>query len=140
MHIESQFTKPTLLDLFQSYPIFDRLCLHLRIREIINLTRTCKALSHLYQRLLRLQKWDVDRSLQYFVKKPRELRNQLPECDGLISGSFALQFCARMHWPDSDLDIFVSGPGAQQLELYILSQEGYLLKEVIYRWRGIRIV
>lgn len=36
-----------------------------------------------------------------------------------------------MHWPDSDLSISVEeGPGAMQLELYILSQEGYRLKAI----------
>ena len=74
LHIASQSPKPTLLDVLQSYPVFDRLCLHLLIREIINLTRTCRALFNLYQTLLRLQKWDVDRSLRRFVKNPRQLR------------------------------------------------------------------
>ena len=133
-------TKPTLYDLFETYPIFDRLCLHLPIREIINLTRTCRALSKLYQTLLHLQQWNVDRSLLRFVKEPRQLRAQMAKCDGLISGSFALQFFERVHWPDSGLDIFVrEGHNAQQLELYILEKEGYEFSRIkhnsdIYRY------
>ena len=131
LHSASQSPKPTLLDLFESYPVFDRLCQHLPMREIINLTRTCRALSNLYQTLLRLKKWDVDRSLRRFVNDPRQLRAQLGKCEGLISGSFALQFFERVHWHDSDLDIFVEqGPRATELELYILSQEGYRLKAI----------
>ncbi len=87
-----QGTHLNLLDLFQCYPIFDRLCAHMPIAGSINLTRTCRTLSHLYQTLLDLQQWNVDRDLLRFVKDPRRFRTQLGKCDGLISGSFALQF------------------------------------------------
>ena len=127
-HDASQPTKPTFFDLFKFYPIFNQLCQYLPIREIINLTRTCRALSNLYQTLLP-QQWNVDRSLLRFVQKPRGLRAQLAKCAGLISGGFAVQFFERVHWPDSTLDIFVEqGEKAQQLELYLREHEGYRLK------------
>ena len=123
-----QAKKSTFLDLTQSYPVFDQLCIHLRIREIINLTRTCKALSHLYQTLLSLQQWNVDRNLLRFVKDPRRFRSQLGKCDGLISGSFALQFFERVYWKESDLDIFIEvGEEARKFEHYMTNVEGYRL-------------
>ncbi|KAL8691236.1 MAG: hypothetical protein Q9218_003494 [Villophora microphyllina] len=106
--------------------IFDRLCVHLSIGEIIRLTRTCKALSHLYRTLVGLRHWNVDRDLLRFVKDPWGFRSQLARYDGLISGSFALQFFERVCWEESNLDIFSeSGEGAQTLEKYLKEKERY---------------
>lgn len=130
-----------LLDLFKWYPIFDRLCAHMPIAEIINLTRTCKALSHLYQTLLGLQQWNVDRDLLRFVKDPHRFRTQLGKCDGLISGSFALQFFERVYWEGSDLDIFVKDRReACEFEHYLTNVENYKLSresfDTDYNWIG----
>jgi hypothetical protein len=123
-----QDTHLNLLDLFQWYPIFDRLCAHMPIAGIINLTRTCRTLSHLYQTLLDLQQWNVDRDLLRFVKDPRRFRTQLGKCDGLISGSFALQFFERVFWEGSGLDVFVEDRReAREFEHYLVNVENYKL-------------
>ena len=121
-----QSTKPDFLDLFRAYPVFDRFCTYLSIRDIISLTRTCKALSHLYRTLIRLQHWNIDRDLLRFVEDPRRFRSQLGKCNGLISGSFALQFFERVAWEGSDLDLFVeAGEDAQVLANHLVQVEGY---------------
>jgi len=130
-----------LLDLFQCYPIFERLCAYMPIAGIIYLTQTCKALSHLYQTLLGLQQWNVDRDLLRFVEDPRRFRTQLGKCDGLISGSFALQFFERVYWEGSDLDIFVEDRiEAQKFEHYLSNVENYELSKESshndYGWGG----
>lgn len=92
-----QDTHLNLLDLFPRYPIFDRLCAHKPVADIISFTRTFKALLHLHQTFLGLQQWNVDRDLLRFLKDPRRFRTQrhVGKCDGLVSGSFALQFFER---------------------------------------------
>ena len=118
--------KPDFLDLFRAYPVFDRLCTNLSIRDIISLTRTCKPLSHLYRTLIRLQHWNVDRDLLRFVEDPRRFRSQLGKCNALISGSFALQFFERVAWEGSDLDLFVeAGEDAQVLANHLVQVERY---------------
>ncbi len=98
------------------------------IAGIINLTRTCRTLSHLYQTLLDLQQWNVDRDLLRFVKDPRRFRTQLGKCDGLISGSFALQFFERVYWEGSGLDVFVEDRReAREFEHYLVNVENYKL-------------
>lgn len=47
--------------------------------------------------------------------------------NALISGSFALQFFDRVHWPASDLDINVR-QGSDILESYLCRIEGYTLQ------------
>lgn len=90
------------------------------------MTRTCRASSHLYYSLISLQLWNIDRDLQRFVREPRRFREQLGKCDGLISGSFALQFFEREYWEGSDLDIYVEeGKGGLGLGRYLVYVEGY---------------
>ena len=120
--------KLSLHNLFQAYPVFEQLCRYLDIGDVIALTRTCMALSHIYHALVSQQHWNVDRDLMRFVKDPRRFRNQLGESDALISGSFALQFFERQCWEESDLDIFVEeGEGARELERYLNNVEEYQL-------------
>ena len=47
--------------------------------------------------------------------------------NALISGSFAIQFFERLHWNESDLDIFVEfhHPNPTVLEQYLCEREGY---------------
>lgn len=138
-----QGSKLNLLDVLQRYPIFDRLREHLHIGEVINLTRTCKALSCLYQTLVgHRNHWNVDRDLLRFVRNPRRFREVLGKCDALISGSFALQFFERILWEGSDLDIFVeSGQRALELEKHLVNIEGYRLSRetshVEYHWANL---
>ncbi len=75
-----------------------------------------------------LQQWNVDRDLLRFVKDPRGFRTQLGKCDGLISGSFALQFFERVYWGGSGLDVFAENRGeAREFEHYLVNVENYKL-------------
>ena len=114
-----------LLDLFEYNPVFNSLCFHLPIKDIVSLTRTCKALSHVYQTLLKSKHWNVDKDLRRFVADPRRLRNQLGQCNAFISGSFVLQFFERITWEKSDLDIFVNRHDAPRFEEYLVQKEEY---------------
>lgn len=118
----------TLLDIFHKeshYPIFIKLCELLPIADIISLTRTCKQLSNLYQTLLPLQ-WNVNRTLERFVRDPSAFRSQLGRCDALVSGSVALQFFEKVIWQESDLDIYVeNGSCTDDFSAYLIQEESY---------------
>lgn len=105
-----------------NYPAFDSLRTHLGIRGLFKLTATCKELYALRQYM-----WDINRSLSRFVEDPRAFRSQLGEVQGLISGSFALQFFEGVVWKNSDLDIFVQGTNQEKLAQYLVASERYSL-------------
>ncbi|MCJ1309699.1 hypothetical protein MMC25_003359 [Agyrium rufum] len=87
------------------YLILSEVCQCLPIGDIISLSRTSKALSHIYQSLLQTQ-FQIDPQLRRFFDDPTAFRSRLAKHNALISGSFALQFFERAVWTDSDLDLF----------------------------------
>jgi hypothetical protein len=110
------------------YPIQDTLWQHLGIQDIVNLTRTCKALQPLYRRLVNTQ-WNLNNRLKRFVEDPMEFRRTLGMCGAIISGSFALQYFARVVWPESDLDIFAQQDHFESLSAFLTMREGYRLTD-----------
>ena len=110
------------------YPIQDTLWQHLGIQDIVNLTRTCKTLQHLYRRLVKSQ-WNLNKRLERFVTNPMEFRRTLGMCGAIISGSFALQFFERVVWPESDLDVFVHQDHYESLSTFLTMREGYTLTD-----------
>ena len=88
----------SFLDLFTEQDPLSRvqreLAQYLDIQDIINLTKTCKDVSPLYQKLLPTH-WSIHSHLNRFVKDPLKLRETLRVCDALISGSVALQYFER---------------------------------------------
>jgi hypothetical protein len=76
------------------WTIFDRVSSFLPIRDIHVLRRTCKAVTHIYDEMLKSQ-WNIDARLSRFFRDPRHFREVLGQCDALISGSFALQFFGK---------------------------------------------
>ena len=126
--MEAQLSpKPTLISLLIVFPICDHLCYILPISDLINITRTCKRFSSLYQDALPRQ-WNVNKRLERFSQAPKGFRGQMGKSGALISGSFAIQFFERVLWKESDLDIFVEhGPKASNFERYLCENEGYHL-------------
>jgi hypothetical protein len=116
-----------IFDLFDCYPVLDRICFYLPIGTIVALSRSCKRLSHLYRDLLRTQ-WNIDMKLSRFVGDSRKFRLQLREIEAVISGSFAVQFFDRTTYQDSDLDIYVKhGDHVKALADRLTAVEGYQL-------------
>lgn len=117
-----------VFDPYSQYPIFNCLCDHLRIGDIVALTQTCKRLFGLYSYLLPSQ-WNLNGCLRRFVRNPTGLRSEMATSSALISGSFALQFLERSSWRSADLDIYVKhGQGSESLHNYLVQLEGYLLQ------------
>lgn len=108
--------------------VFDGITSLLSIKDIMALTRTCRAFSLLYHNMIHDPNgaWNIDRRLEKFFADPRRFRKELKRADGVISGGFALQFFDRVEWSGSDLDICVQvGDKAQQLAAYLETVEGY---------------
>ncbi|MCJ1295304.1 hypothetical protein MMC34_006866 [Xylographa carneopallida] len=126
----AQEKEQTILNLLtnheQHYTVFDGICSYLGIAEIIALTRTCKKLSGLYQRLLKTQ-WNIDRQLRRFVNNPKGFRAQLGRNDALLSGDFALQFFERRVWQDGNMELFAYRYSeVRALESYLVEVEDYM--------------
>ncbi|KAG9561319.1 hypothetical protein KCU71_g18898, partial [Aureobasidium melanogenum] len=125
-------------------PVFDTLTAHLPIKDVISLTRTCRTLRPLYQKLVSKGAWDINKRLKTFVNDPLGFRKRLAELDGIISGGFALQFMDRVHWEGSDLDVCVQvGEKADAFCRYMEEVEGYDLasrKVGKYNWTHVDMV
>jgi hypothetical protein len=134
----------TLLGTDKFPPIFDALTSYLPIKDIITLTRTCRTLQPLYQKMINNGAWDINNRLKKFVKDPVGFRKRLAELDGIISGGFALQFLDRVDWEGSDLDVCVQvGEKADAFCRYIEEVEGYDLasrKVGKYAWTHVDMV
>lgn len=124
--------------------IFNALTAQLPIRDIVALTRTCRALNPLYRKMMNKNAWDINARLQKFVKDPVAFRQRLAELDGIISGGFALQFMDRVNWKGSDLDVCVQvGDKANEFCRYMGEVEGYDLasrKAGSYQWTHVAMV
>ena len=147
MQANGQDNMPYLCLLLSQYPIQARIFSHLDTKSILSLSRTSSGLrADIYS-----YRWDINRKLDRFFQNPTAFRSALGRVDGLITGSFALQFFANKFWPESDLDINVrEGPGIETLASY-LEGEGYELVrnqtigtspdyEEVFRMRHIRKV
>lgn len=115
-----------LFDVNSRYSLGTRICWLLSILDIVNLTKTCKAFSNIYGSLISSQ-WNVEWRLALFVRNVNSFRSLMARTNALVSGSFALQFFDRVHWPASDLDINVR-QGSDILESYLCRVEGYTLQ------------
>ena len=119
----------TLLDFLterdQYYPIYELLSSHLRIAEIIALTRTCRKLSHLYQELLPVF-WDIDWFLRRFVDDPYEFRGQMKQHNAFLSGQFAYGFFKGEPGEGRPImDILIHVRDRDAFVQYLLQVEGY---------------
>ncbi|KAK6001453.1 hypothetical protein QM012_002784 [Aureobasidium pullulans] len=128
----------------RSPAVFDGLTTHLSIRDIVALTRTCRSLRSLYQKLVSKGAWNINDRLKRFVNDPGGFRKKLMELDGIISGGFALQFMDRVHWNGSDLDVCVqAGEKVDAFCRYTEEVEGYDLasrKVGKYNWTHVDMV
>ena len=115
---------PDLLDPNFAYPIFERLCPMLPIGDLISLTRTCKALSGLYQHRLK-RDWDINTMLSRYFTEPRQFRSLMGKHNAFIAGSFAVEYFERATWRANNLDIIAkSRPDFEPL-LEFVESEGY---------------
>ncbi|KAK5631805.1 hypothetical protein RRF57_007519 [Xylaria bambusicola] len=113
---------PNLRYMLCQYPIRSCIFRYLDTKSILSLCRTSSAFrGDIYSYL-----WDINKKLERFFRNPTAFRTALGRADGLIGGSFALQFFANRFWPESDLDINLrDGEGVEILGNYLIEVEGY---------------
>lgn len=98
--------------------------------DIVRLLATCKSLQ-----LFKYELWNINRSLRRFVDDPLTFRTLMARHNALVSGSHALQFLARVKWPESDLDVYITGEeGLRAFANHLMEKEGYSFSP--YNWQS----
>lgn len=116
---------PTLLSLLgHESPIRNKIWELLPPDAAIMLSRTCKTLHSLHGGLC-----DINHRLSRFVTDPIALRSLMGAHNALIAGSFAVQFFARLHYKEADLDIFLEkGSAVEAFDVHLRKIENYELE------------
>lgn len=78
--------------------------------SLVRLQRASRKVHDLAPEIRRNQ-WNMHRFLLRWFLDPKAFRRQMADNDAIISGSAALQFLDRAHYPDSDLDVLFTGAG-----------------------------
>ncbi|KAK6503746.1 hypothetical protein TWF481_008750 [Arthrobotrys musiformis] len=98
--------------------------------DIVRLLATCRSLQ-----LFKYELWNINRSLRRFVDDPLAFRSLMARHNALVSGSHALQFLARVKWPESDLDVYITGnEGLVAFADHLVEKEGYNFSP--YQWQS----
>ncbi|KDR81138.1 hypothetical protein GALMADRAFT_136184 [Galerina marginata CBS 339.88] len=102
---------------------------------IVLVGKVCVRLRAVYRWVCN-QVWNPNRIYEnWFAKSSKQFRYQLHHTGAVVSGSVALQFFDRVHYPDSDMDVFVRVAGAEQICHWIHRQGyryGYELTDTYY--------
>lgn len=94
-------------------------------RSILRLAQTSKQVRDMIYGDRAL--WNINRQLTLFFQDPVVFRSQLALCDGLIAGSFALQFFEQVSWPGSDIDLYANmGENMESMDSYLIKEERYI--------------
>ena len=96
--------------LYNNHLVYDSVLCECNGRDLLRLMRTCKAFERMVRDFMR-RAYDLNKHLLSFFTDPLAFRTMLWSTGAIISGSFALQFFTRSHYPTADLDIYVCRPG-----------------------------
>lgn len=66
--------------------------------------------------------WDADQFFSSWFRRPEEFRSILGQCEGVVSGSQALQFFETSHFTGSDLDIFLPPDSVDLLSCFLFRE------------------
>jgi hypothetical protein len=98
----------------------------LNTKSVLALSSTSSAI----RTSIRENEWNINRKLKRFVKELVAFRTLLGRHNGLISGSFALQFFERVTFKCSGLDLFFDiDSGYEKMIDHLVTQESYVVKE-----------
>lgn len=137
--------------------IYDMVFSYCTPASFLRLARTCKSARAAVKSYMQ-RAFKIDRILSRFFTSPRGFRQLQARTGTLLSGSAALQFFDRSHYPESDLDIHV--PLKYGIEVgEFLFKEGYKFKpereqidnfyeivttdrppDAYYEFKGLRVV
>ena len=91
---------------------------------LLRFARTCRAAHTAVQSHI-ARAYNINTHLAHFFSNPLAFRSLQARTGALISGSNALQFLARTHYPDADLDIYCAYPDRAQICEWLVRNEDY---------------
>ncbi|EKM58749.1 uncharacterized protein PHACADRAFT_248812 [Phanerochaete carnosa HHB-10118-sp] len=94
---------------------------------LMRLSRTCHA-AHAAVRSHITRSFNINAHLSHFFTSPLAFRSLQARTSALISGSSALQFLDRVHYPEADLDIYCAYEARAELGWWLIQHEGYNFK------------
>jgi hypothetical protein len=96
---------------------------YIDVRDVIALSRTCRALSSIWQRLLATS-YKIDQQLRPFFNDAKAFRAVQRQCNAFITEAFARRFITRSGVQGRNHYIHVAKEHAPVLATYLVS-EGY---------------
>lgn len=94
---------------------------------LMRLARVCRT-SHAAVRSHIARCYNINTHLSHFFSDPLSFRSLQARTGALISGSNALQFLDRTHYPEADLDIYCAYEVRAELGWWLIRHEGYTFK------------
>ncbi|PPQ98377.1 hypothetical protein CVT26_013837 [Gymnopilus dilepis] len=108
-----RLTKDAVFGLFHEFDLL----------SLFAVSRTSR-LAHGVYTVYKQTVWNPDNHYRRWFHDVASFKELLQQTGGVVSGSFALQFFGRVHYPSSDMDIFLRAAGADDLCNW-LREEGY---------------
>ncbi len=87
--------------------------------SLLRLSRTCREVQVIVQKYM-LEAFDIDRHFSRFFPNPSEFCSLQASTGAIVSGSNALQFFNRSHYPESDLDVYAPVKSCQIISDFML--------------------
>ncbi|KIJ64107.1 hypothetical protein HYDPIDRAFT_28996 [Hydnomerulius pinastri MD-312] len=119
---------PATLDRWQEIlsraPIYELIFACLSPRTLVRVSVTCRA-AYLAVAAFKHRAFNINRHLSKYFKDPLAFRSLQAATGTLISGSNALQFLDRTHYPESDLDLYTHPGHAFEVCKWLIEAEGY---------------
>lgn len=109
--------------LCRDHVVYDLILRNLNAYDLFRLMRTCKALENMVRDFLH-REYNFHKYLRKFFMNYIGFRFMQSDTGAIISGSFALQFFTRFHYPTAALDIYVAHSGGLLAGIW-LQENGY---------------
>lgn len=106
---------------FRSPPAYDEILSSLSPRSLVRVGQTCRLISAAVACYFP-RAFSINRHLSPWFDDPIAFRSLQARTGMLISGSNALQFLDRSHYPGSDLDLYVSHWHSLEMGLWLVEQ------------------
>ncbi|GJE97278.1 hypothetical protein PsYK624_134940 [Phanerochaete sordida] len=107
--------------------LYDLILLFSTPSVLLRLARVCRG-SHAAVRSHIARCFNINTHIAHFFTAPLAFRSLQARTGALISGSNALQFFDRVHYPEADLDIYCAYEARAEVGWWLIEREGYTFK------------
>lgn len=115
---------------FNNHPIYDNILYRIPAASLLRLGRCSRLTRRATKEHLRMA-MGIMHHLSRFFDNTLEFRSMQARTATLISGSTALQFFDRTHYPESDLDLYAHPLHVKEVGRWLLDSEGYTFQPSI---------